>query len=446
MKADRDRKFIHTRRIDEAGVWYGLDNAGTIMPAVTNSVSTSLFRFEFELDSQVDLSVLGKALAYTAERFPYFNVTLKRGFFWYYLDQCATSPQVFPDTGSPSQDWDINQRGTRMFRIRAHGSRIAGEFSHALTDGTGGIAFMKSLLVRYFMLLGEDPGAALGEGDFADIPSPDSQADPEEYEDAYQRFFPGRLPAPEANPKVWHLKDERLPKGSYRIIVGRLKLSEVLAEAKKRNVTITALLGAVYLDALQSLWLAQPLRPRERFISVEIPVNLRQFYSTRTNRNFSLFFLLRENLDLGARSFDELVKRSHHRMKLEGDPKSLAMQISRNAGGTRHPVVRLIPLWIKDIAARILFLVLGESMLSGFISNLGPLKLPPGIASHIKSVVFSPAPSTTTFTNASALSWNDDLIISFGSLIRSRKLEALFFRRLRALGLTVQVRCRQDEE
>ncbi|MDX9826209.1 MAG: hypothetical protein RBT73_00515, partial [Spirochaetia bacterium] len=387
MNKNKARQFIHTKRVDESGAWYGLDNAGVIMPAVTDSINTGLFRLEFQLTAPVDPDLLNRALTDCSNRFPYFNVKLKRGFFWYYLDQCTTSPRVYSDQGSPCQGWNINKRGTRMFRIRVQGDRLAGEFSHALTDGSGAVSFMKSLLVRYFELLGIEAGAELGQGEYADILSVDSPVPPEEYEDAYQRYFPGSLPGPEANPKAWHLSGELLPRGSYRIIVGTLKLSEILNEAKKRNVTLTGFLGAVYLDALQSLWFAQSKKPRKRFISVEIPVNLRQFFSSRTNRNFSLFFLLRENLDLGARSFDELVKRSHHRMKIEGDPKSLAMQIARNAGGTRNPVVRAIPLFIKDIAGRILFSVLGESMLSGFISNLGVLRLPPGIAPQVKAVV-----------------------------------------------------------
>lgn len=446
MNKNKARQFIQTKRVDESGAWYGLDNAGIIMPAVTDRVNTSLFRFEFQLASLVDIDTLSRALTDCSNRFPYFNVNLKRGFFWYYLDQCKTSPRVHSDQGSPSQGWNINKRGTRMFRIRVQGNRLAGEFSHALTDGSGAMSFMKSLLVRYYALLGIEAGAELGQGDYDDIYPIDSPVPPEEYEDAYQRYFPGSLPAPEANPKAWHLHGERLPEGSYRIIAGRLKLAEILGEVKKRNVTLTGFLGAVYLDALQTLWFAQTKKPRERFISVEIPVNLRQFFASRTNRNFSLFFLLKENLDLGARSFDELVKRAHHRMKIEGDPKSLAMQIARNAGGTRNPIVRAIPLFIKDVAGRILFSVLGESMLSGFISNLGVLRLPPGVAQQVQSVVFSPAPSTTTLTNASVLSWNDELIISFGSLLQSRQLEQLYFKRLRDLGLHVSVYCRDDEE
>lgn len=453
MEKDRSHRFIHTREVDESGVWYGLDNAGVIMPPVTDDTGTGLFRLEFTLDHEIDRPVLDRALVETANRFPYFNVALKRGFFWYYLAQQVTSPQACSDDENPCQDYNINTRGLRMFRVRSSGNRVAGEFSHALTDGTGGMAFMKTLLVRYFVLRGIEPGAELAQGEFKDIFKVDSPPDREEYEDAYQRHFTGKLPSPEPNPRAWHMRGPRLPRGSYRIIVGTMKVEEVLAEAKRRNVTITELLGAAYLEALQTLWLEAREHPRHRrttrrehFISLEIPVNLRNFFATKSLRNFSLFILLRENMNLGIRSFDELVKRAHYQMRLENDPRSIARQISRNAGGVRNVVVRMIPLVIKDIFARILFAKLGETMLSGFISNLGTLKLPPGIAPHITGLAFSPAPSKTTLTNASVISWNDELILTFGSLARSRELERLFFRRMRQLGFFVQVRCRDDEE
>ncbi len=445
MGKDTSHRFIHTKYVDESGAWYALDNAGIIMPAVTDSLNTGLFRIELILADPVNPEVLRKALARTATRFPYFNVVLKRGVFWYYLDQCHTNPPVYPDEGSPCQNWNINVPGTRMFRVRSSGSRIAGEFTHALTDGSGGMSFMKTLIVDYFSLLGIEPGAELGAGEYADIFSVDSQPDPAEFEDGYQKYFTGSLPNPEPNPRAWHMADPMLPQGEYRVTRGVLDLKEVLDEARKRSVTLSELLGAVYLDALQELWFALPQRPREHTISVEIPVNLRQFFPTKTNRNFSLFILLRENLLLGRRKFDELVRRAHYQMKLESDPRSIARQIARNAGGTRKLWIRMVPLFLKDFFARILFAKFGETMLSGFISNLGTFRLPPGPAAQVKDIAFIPAPSTTTKVNASVISWNGRLTITFGSVIPSRELERRFFTRLRGLGFRVAVRDRHEE-
>jgi hypothetical protein len=50
-RRSREQQFIHTRREDEQGEWYALDNAAIIMPAVANEITTSLFRFEAELDA-----------------------------------------------------------------------------------------------------------------------------------------------------------------------------------------------------------------------------------------------------------------------------------------------------------------------------------------------------------------------------------------------------------
>jgi hypothetical protein len=443
---DDGRKFVHTKHVDESGAWYALDNAGIIMPAVTNSVNTGLFRFEATLCAPIVRPMLEKALTSTSNRFPYFNVRLKRGFFWYYLEQCLSAPHLFPDDKAPCQDWNINESGTRMFRVLVRDKRIAVEFSHALTDGSGAISFLKTLLVEYFRLVGIEPCAPLGEGEFHDIFPVDSSPGAEEHEDGYQRYFPKGLPNPEPNPRAWHAKFPRVSRHSYRIISGRLDLPACLAEARNRGVSLTELLAAVYIDALQTLWFEQSPKPRDHFVSVEIPVNVRKFFPSGTNRNFSLFVLVSENLHLGKRDFNEIVQRVHYQMKLENDPRSIARQISRNAGGARNIIVRMVPLAVKDLFARVLFAKFGETMLSGFISNLGAVHMPPGIAPHIAQWEFIPAPSTTTLTNASAVSWNDELRVSFGSLTRTRELEKLFFRRLRELGLAVRVECRDDME
>lgn len=475
--ASNEQRFIHTRRVDEVGEWYALDNAAIIMPAVANRVTTSLFRFEAELDEPIDFDAMNAALAATAARMPYFNVTLRRGLFWYYFEPCKDTPPLYPDSPSPCQDWDINRRGTRLLRIRCEENRVAGEFSHAMTDGTGGLTFFKTLLANYFLAKGIDPEVELGTGAWSDIlacgtpgagaapahspaprtpahnpdsnPAPGTEpansAAPDEFEDAYQRHFPRGLPFPDTAPNAFHMKYPLLERGSYRVIDGTLSTSAVLAVAKRFGVSLTELMVAVYLSSLQRLWHETLPRPRESFIAVEVPINLRALFPSRTYRNFSLFVLIGEDMRLGTRSIEELAARTHYQMKLEYDRMSIAKHLSRNAGSARSLAVRIVPLGLKDIFARILFAKFGETMLSGFISNLGAVKMPPGFAPHIRSFGFIPAPSQTTMTNASMLSWGDELRISFGSLAQPRGLERYFFGTLRELGLRARVRCRLDQ-
>ncbi|MBL8967471.1 MAG: hypothetical protein JNG85_10690, partial [Spirochaetaceae bacterium] len=370
-------------------------------------------------------------------------VELRRGFFWYYFEPHAKPLRVELDPESPCQGLDPRRRGTCLFRVRTRGRRIACEFSHSLTDGSGGIRFLKTLLVEYFRLRGVEAG-----GEDPEVYRLDEAPDPEEFEDAYNRHFFGDFPHPEAGKPAFRLESPLLDKHRYRVISGVVPLAPVLAKAKEFGVSLTELLAAVYMDALQEIWFAAPPAERRRrrpLAAVEIPVNMRKFYPTRSNRNFSLFILITQDFRLGRREFPEIVARAHHQMRFENDAASIARQISRNVGGSRKLLVRLVPLVVKDFFARLLFSAMGENLVSGFISNLGPVSLPPGPAAHVERFDFIPASSRVTKTNASTLSWKGKLYIDFGSLARSRELERLFFLRLRKLGLPVHVECNLPE-
>lgn len=443
-KSERtNRKKSRTGYHDESGPWYVLDNAAVIMPAVSDSVNTSLFRISADLDEPIHLPSLEEALLRVSKRFPYFCVELRRGFFWYYFEPSGTRPRPEADTRSPSQGFDIRRRGRPLFRVRARDRRLACEFSHVLTDGTGGLRFTKTLLAEYFSLRG-----TLAGGNDPDVYNLEDRPDPEEYEDAYHRHFRGDYPIPDPLPPAFHIPGALLGRHCYRVISGSIPLAAALGIAKNFGVTLTELMTAVYIDALQELWLAAPPAERRRqrpLLAVEVPVNMRKFFPSKTNRNFSLFVLVTQDMRLGQREFPDIVARAHHQLRYETDAKTIARQIARNVGGSRKLLVRLVPLFIKDFFARILFSALGENLLSGFISNLGAISLPPGPAARVERFEFVPAPSKVCKTNASMLSWKDRLYIDFGSLARPRDLERFFFTRLRKIGLPVRVDCNFEE-
>jgi len=427
---------------DETGEWYSLDNAATIMPAVSDAANTSLFRMSADIDEAVNLPALQKALESCARRFPYFCVELRRGFFWYYFQPSDSPIRVEADSLSPQQGFDPNRRGRPLFRVRARTNRIAVEFSHIIADGTGCMRFLKTLLVEYFRLRGTE-----AEGSDSEVYDLCTSPEADEFEDAYHRHFSENYPAPDPLPPAYHLRGRPLHKGEYRVIRGDLGLAEALAVAKNYGVTLTELVVAVYLDALQNIWLASDAKARRRrpLLAIEVPVNMRKFYQTKSNRNFSLFFMVYQDMRLGRRDFKNIVERTRYQFRLENEAPTIARQISRNVGGSRHILVRLVPLAIKDFFARLLFAALGENLVSGFISNLGAVGMPPGPATRVKRFDFIPAPSSVLGTNASMLSWRDRLYIDFGSRLESRELERLFFARLRGLGIPVRVECAFDE-
>jgi NRPS condensation-like uncharacterized protein len=450
-KENSNRRKARTGFLDATGPWYILDNAGTIMPAVSDSVGTSLFRVSATIDVPVNLNALQSALERVGRRFPYFTVELRRGAFWYYFEPSTQPLKVQADADSPSQDFNINSRGTCLFRVRARERRIACEFSHALTDGTGGLRFLKNLLAEYFRIRGVTDavtGSGVGHDD-PDIYDLDETPPHEEYEDAYNRYFTEEYPAPDRLHRAFHLRSPQLPRHQYRITCGIIPLEPALAKARAMGASLTELFAAAYLDAFQALWMSASPRARARQrpkIAVEVPVNMRKFYPTKTNRNFSLFVLSTQDMRLGPRDFPDIVSRVHHQLRFEMDERTIAQQISRNVSGSRNVAVRLVPLWLKDFFAKLLFSALGDDLLSGFVSNLGPVTMPEAYAEHIERFDFLPAPGIFNKTSASVVSWKGNIYFSFGSLATSREIERVFFTRIRSLGLPVRIECNLEAE
>ena len=129
--------------------WYQLDNAAKIVPSTAGGSDTRVFRITCELKEEVDPEVLQSAVTAAARDFPHFSSVLKKGLFWYYLDQSDLDAEVTGDD-RPALD-TIYWEGRRnlLYRVNYHGRRINLEMYHVLTDGTGAFEFLKAILAEY---------------------------------------------------------------------------------------------------------------------------------------------------------------------------------------------------------------------------------------------------------------------------------------------------------
>lgn len=67
--------------------WVRLDNAAKIYPAARRRNWSNIYRLSATLAHPIDKDVMQKALNVTAKRFPTIAACLKKGAFWYYLQQ-----------------------------------------------------------------------------------------------------------------------------------------------------------------------------------------------------------------------------------------------------------------------------------------------------------------------------------------------------------------------
>ncbi len=416
--------------------WYRLDNAGKIYPPLIGRRTTGLFRISATLDHPINLPQLSQALREVMLRFPYHKVSLRPGFFWYYLEENPRDPVVEGDSLYPCVDMPIKKWGMFPFRVRAYKGRVALELSHILADATGGLIFLKTLLARYLQIRGVEIPL---DRDFG-LLSLEEAPDLEEAKDGFLAYYDQNIPAPDRSPRAFHLKGKFLPRGQYHVLTGVLRLEEVKVLAKEQGVSVGELLTAQLLYTFQE-YIQEGKEKMEikAPVRINVPVNLRTIFPSQSMRNFFLSVEPWIDPRLGLYTFEEVCQKVHHYMRYEVDRKFLNQQITRNVRGELNPISRLLPLPIKNLVLPIAYKFLGESRYSSGMSNLGVIRVPPEMEAHIQSFDFYPPPSSGNRIKCTSLSYKGEVRISFGSLIESTELEKLFFRGLRKKGLHIWI-------
>ena len=148
--------------------------------------------------------------------------------------------------------------------------------------------------------------------------------------------------------------------------------------ARSRNVTITEYLVSVYLFSLQTIYLEEKEKAKKQkrgVLRIEVPVNLRKKFPSKTMRNFSLFVLPEIDLRLGIYTFEEILKIVNYQLQTGADVKQIARFLSQNVGHEKSPFIRVLPLFIKSMAISAVYRRLGSNQCSGIMTNLGCVKL-----------------------------------------------------------------------
>lgn len=413
--------------------WMPLDNAAKIYPAVQNEEFTSVFRMSCILKERIKVRILLDAIRKIENRFPYYKVKLKKGFFWYYLEFHDDRIPLEPDLDTPCRSF---RKGDLIFRVLAKDKCLSVEFSHVLTDGVGAMEFLKTLLFAYF----ESDQISVNPDETS--MKYDEKPSAGEFEDGFSRYFQKDIPSPKKKPRSFHLPFKLNSHPRFQILVAKLSLSGLSKKSKTFGTSITVYLVAVYLNSLQSIYSRlSSIRKRtlRKILRIQVPMNLRRIYPSKTMRNFSLFVTPEIDQSLGNYSFEEIIKTVHHLMQLETDKKLINKIIARNVGAERHVLLKNTPLFIKSLILYITYSVAGTSRYSGVITNPGRITLGDADRFIDHFVFIPPPPNKTLKVNCGVLGFNDSIILSFGNITKSKQLEREFFSFLVKQGVDVKL-------
>lgn len=319
-----------------------------------------------------------------------------------------------------------------LIRIYYHECRIALEAHHSLGDGTGGMCVLQTMTAVYLRLLGH---SVSNEGFVLDV---DGTPDPEELEDAYMRYANAQVRPPRPGEKAYRVRGTKEPFYTLNIIDGIMSVKQVMAVAAKYNATITEYLNSVLLYALlqkqEHSW-HRKLLP----VKIAMPVNLRRFFPSKTLRNFITMVYPSIDPRLGEYTFDEIVVHVRNYMRYYINEKFLRGDITTNAATQKHPLIRIVPLFIKDFTVRLFYTKVQDKNSSAGLTNMGALKVPEDMKPYIERFDIYMGQPFSSRTNCAIASFEDTLTINFASSIKEADVERYFFRKLVQDGIHVKI-------
>lgn len=419
--------------------WMRLDNAALIFPAALRRRWSNAYRISFTFTEPVDPALLQRALEQVAPRFPSVIVRLRRSAFWYYLEELPKPPAVQADESRPLRGMRMHDVRRCAIRVLYYRCRMAVEYFHSVTDGTGALVFAKTLAAAYVRLrYGVAVPASCG---VKDLDEPPRES---ELEDSFRKHIVP-VPAPRDGLGVYRLRGTPEPDGFLHVTLGIFDSEELHARARAAGVTVTAWLCAALLRAIMAVQDSeQPRRLKQKRVKVQIPVNLRKLYGGETMRNFVAVANIGVDPRLGDYSFDELVQLVHHQMRLTITPKNMAAIFTQNVRDEMNVLMKAVPLTLKNIIMRLVFDRVGENVSCLSLSNLGQVELPPEMAPYVERVEFVLGPQASSPYNASCTSWQGKTYFNIVRNSLEPKLEREFFSWLVRQGFHVKIESNEE--
>lgn len=258
--------------------WRRLDNAAKIFPSTSGRRDTRVFRFYCELKENIDGSVLQTALDRTLEKYPVYRSVMRKGLFWYYLENSDLPAIVSAEKDPPCMNLYIRDRKNLLFQVNYYQKRMNFEVYHALTDGTGALRFLKELVKNYLVLRHG------GEG-LPDLPITDADVTIQDLEnDSFSKYYKKPVRGSGSimkRRKPCRITGAKAGYGNLNVTEGVVSSSVLREKARAYGVSVTVFLSAVLLCAIH-----KEMRRSQRDVVLMVPVNLRKFFPSESMLNF----------------------------------------------------------------------------------------------------------------------------------------------------------------
>lgn len=401
--------------------WRKLDNAAQAFPAATGKNDTRVFRFYCLLKEEVSEELLQQALDRTMERYPLFRSVLRKGVFWFYMEMRDLPALVKPETRPPCSKLYVPDQKQLLFEVTYHKNRINFEVFHGLTDGTGAMIFLKELVKNYLQLCHPDK-------ELPDLKEEQEATGSDQEEDSFSHYYSKRRASGQGGLKrAYQLRGELREHQDMPVIEMLLSAGEVRRKAKEYGVSVTVFLSAVFLCAIQE---EIPASRRKKPVALMIPVNLRNYFPSRSMINFFSWIeagcRFKEGMEL-----KDVIACLKEVFQKELVKENIDAKMSTLVRLERNPLLRAVPLEIKNLLL-MAGTTLGGKSVTAVFSNMGQIQMPEGYGKYIERFGFF---TSTGILQLCSCTYQDQLALGFTSKLVSENIQRNFQRILRQEGI-----------
>ena len=424
MSKSEDKKSRREKRHKEISPdrvirWDRLDNVANLFPAIAGESMTNVYRISVTLYETIDGALLQQALDIVLPKMDGFNVRLRKGLFWYYFEENGKpAPTVVKEHSFPCRYIRPNKNRSYLFRVTYYERRINLEVFHVLTDGMGGLNFLRELTYQYLRLAHTELATA---GDYLDSETSLN------LEDSFLRNYKRMMPRDFARKKAYLIKGRSLPEGEFGLIHGYLPITQVKEAIKKYDISVNTYLVSCFAYSIYTVGLKRG--PSDKPIRIAVPVNLRSYYDSVTTKNFFIMISAEFCPDERVYSFAEVAKCINDSLKSQMNKEHLEDLFSYGVGNQKNLLLRMFPLPIKSLAMRFVYNQSATAHTST-VTNIGKVQVDEAYEPYIERFHAFLTVSKAQYLKGTICAFKDDYVFTFSTTLADTAIERAFFKQL----------------
>lgn len=383
--------------------WDRLDNTAHLFPVIAGESMSNVYRISVTLKEEINPELLQRALDMVLPKFDGFNLRLRQGVFWYYFEENGkAAPKVRMENNFPCRYIQQNKNRSYMFRVTYYKCRINLEVFHVLTDGMGGINFLKELTYQYLRLAHKDLQEKLG-----DSLSVDTSLN---REDSFLKNYKKSSAKGYQTKKAYLIRGEKLRPGEFGVMHGYMKIPELKRVCHAMEISINEYLVSVYIWSVYTECLHG--MPSKCPIRVAVPVNLRPYFNSITTKNFFVMVSAEFHPTKETYTFAEVAAIVKESLRSQINRENLEKLFSYNVSNEKLLIARVVPLFLKNLAMKYVYTTSALAN-TATITNIGNISVTEEYRPYVEMFHAFLAMSKGQHLKGTICSYGDTLVFSF---------------------------------